>query len=186
METERVDPAWKVRGWALKEKLDKEKEEEEQGERTEPTLGVTWGLRAEGRPTITDSSTAEGFEDEIEWIQRSLVDLPNKHTRRITVCNRSKQWWNDDVRDKRKVLGRAKRRRRQGEDTEQVVRAAKRELRRTTRKAKRECWEEFLNRAESEDVWTVSGTRCHSGWQRPPLSGTREWSPIATRTGQRF
>ena len=43
---EKVNPEWKIRGWALKEKLDKEKEEERLGTKTGPTLADAWIRRS--------------------------------------------------------------------------------------------------------------------------------------------
>ena len=37
-----VNPAWKIRGWPLKEKLDREREEERLGTRTGPTFADAW------------------------------------------------------------------------------------------------------------------------------------------------
>ena len=108
------------------------------------------------RPTLSDNSTAEDLIDEIAWIQATLVSLLNEHTRKITICAQSKRWWNEDIRNRRIALGRLKRRRRQGRADLSEVRDAERELRRTIRRARRECWEEFLNRAEGEDVWAVA------------------------------
>lgn len=79
------------------------------------------------------------------------MEVLNEHVRRITIYARSKRWWYEDIRDRHRVLGRAKRRGTRGE-----VRIARRELRRTIRKARRECWEDFLNRAYGEDIWAVT------------------------------
>lgn len=80
----RVDPRWKVRGWALKKKLDEEGEEErkrkETGEaKTGHTLGEVWHSRASTmplgeavfgwRPVLDDDSTVRDLEDDIEWLQ---------------------------------------------------------------------------------------------------------------------
>ena len=169
----KVDPSWKMKGWALEERLDKEKAEKEEekrgGPRAGPTLGGFWiqktGAMAgfggvEGRyprrPTLDGNSTAEDLADEIEWIQATLVSLLNEHTRKITICARSKRWWNEDIQGKRKGLGRLKRRRRQGLVELSEVREAEGALRRAIRRARRECREEFLSWAEGEDVWAVT------------------------------
>ena len=110
----------------------------------------------EMRPVLSDTSTAEDLEDEVEWIQTTLFGLLNEHTRRITICVRSKRWWNDDVRDRRMALRRIKRRRRRELEKEETVRVARREPHRAIRRAKRECLEEFLNRVEGDEVWAVT------------------------------
>ena len=40
-----VAPAWEIRGWALKEKLDKEKEEKRANSMIDPTLLDIWTVR---------------------------------------------------------------------------------------------------------------------------------------------
>ena len=59
------------------------------------------------RPILSDDSTVEELEDEIEWIQNTLIDILNEHCKVVTICARSKRWWNDDIKEKKKTLGRA-------------------------------------------------------------------------------
>ena len=74
---------------------------------------------------------------------------------RDTICARSKRWWSEEIREKRRALGRAVRRRRAGRGGEAEVKVAKKELRREIRRARRECWERFLSEASGEDVWAI-------------------------------
>ena len=111
--------------------------------------------RFQARAHLNDNSTAEDLEDEIEWIQATLVDILNENMKVITICARSKRWWNDDIKAKRQNLGRATRRRR-GEGGQEEEKGAKKALKRAIKKARRECWEDFLNRAEGEDVWAIT------------------------------
>ena len=85
-----MDQEWKVKGWALGERLNKE--EEEDWPASEPKLEVVWSLRTTDRPLLDDESSPEALEKEIDWIQESLVDVLNKHVRRITICARSKRF----------------------------------------------------------------------------------------------
>ena len=90
----RVDPRWKIRGWALKKRLDQEKEEEIKA-KTGPTMGESWvrvsstvplGEVSFGvRPTLSDTSTAEEPEDEIDWIQVAHIDILNEHGKAVTI-----------------------------------------------------------------------------------------------------
>ena len=52
MPAPKVDQGWKVRGWALRERLDKEKEEEWPPEK--PRLEVLWRQLVENRPCLSD------------------------------------------------------------------------------------------------------------------------------------
>ena len=108
------------------------------------------------RPTHSDSSSRQDLEDEIEWIHDTLIEVLNTHTKVVTICARSKRWWNDEIREKRRALGRAVRRKRAGRGGDAEVRVAKKEMRREIRKARRECWESFLSEANGEDVWAIS------------------------------
>ena len=38
------------------------------------------------------AQTAEDLQDEIEWIQSTLVSILNEHTKVITICARAKRW----------------------------------------------------------------------------------------------
>lgn len=44
---ERLDSAWEIKGWAVEEKLEKEKEGERSGTRVLITLAVAWSLKSE-------------------------------------------------------------------------------------------------------------------------------------------
>ena len=88
-----MDKDWKIRDWALKERLDKERSEEWSG--SEAKLEVIWNLAGQSRPRLGDDSSLRELEDEIDWIQDTLVGVLDKHVRRITICARSKRWWKD-------------------------------------------------------------------------------------------
>ena len=105
---------------------------------------------------LDNCSTVRDLEDEIEWLQDTLIDILNQHTKVVTTCARPKRWWNDEIRKKRRVLGRAVRRRRAGRGGEAEVKRARAELRREVRKSRRECWENFLSDANGEDVWAIT------------------------------
>lgn len=148
-----VDPGWRIKGWALKERLDKEKEEDWPAKK--PKLEVVWSLKADSRPILDDNATLESLEEEISWIQTKLVEVLDEHVRKITICTRSKRWWNEDIRTKRSQLGRISRFRKAGKASQAAVREAKKALRRSIRRARRECWERFLEEADGNDIWAV-------------------------------
>lgn len=62
------------------------------------------------RPIPSDSSTASDLGDEIDWIQRTLTEALDQEVRNATTCARSKRWWSDEIREKRRALSRAERR----------------------------------------------------------------------------
>ena len=137
--------------------IDEEKEAQKRGERV-VTLADTWKILVGGeeRPNLSDTSEREEVREEIDWIQARLIQLLNKETKRITICARSKRWWNEEIRACRKVVGRAERKRKRREEGwRQTLREAKRDLQNAIRKAKRKTWTEFLEAAAGKEVWTV-------------------------------
>ena len=95
------------------------------------------------------------MDDAVAALREAMVGTLDQHARKKRWCSRSKMWWNPELRDLRKALGKARR----GRRVAGISRAqdARRELRRTIRKAKKECWNRFLREAEGRDVWTATG-----------------------------
>ena len=92
-----------------------------------PTMWEPWAQRTNAvplgelgfgvRPVLSDTSTVEELEDEIELIQSTLIDILNEHCKAVVICARSERWWNEDIRDireKRRTLGRTIKKRRNG------------------------------------------------------------------------
>jgi hypothetical protein len=114
-----------------------------------------WGKIAARRPILTDESPVAQLEEEAEWIQDLAVKVLDQFCKKIRACARSKRWWNESIEQRRKALGRAKRRRRSGHIAKAEVKVARRELRREIRQARRRTWEEFLEAAAGTNVWSV-------------------------------
>ena len=94
------------------------------------------------------------------------VPVPTSYpATRSLHCARSKRWWNKEIGEKRKLLGRAKRRLRRcwreglelelEEEEEGAVKRAGKALRNGVGGAKRRTWEDFLHRADGNNVWSV-------------------------------
>jgi hypothetical protein len=59
-----------------------------------------------GKPEILlDKSTFQQLEDEATEIRRALTEVLNRKAKRTKVSVRWEQWWNQNIVDKRKVLG---------------------------------------------------------------------------------
>jgi ribonuclease HI len=116
----------------------------------------SWKNLSEYRAKLNDFSTEQDLESEAEWIQESMFEVLNKHARKLRLCARSKRWWNDEIQEKRKCLGRAKRKAKHNSDQDNsTVKRCRQELRKAIRTAKSESWEKFLESAEGSEVWTV-------------------------------
>ena len=74
------------------------------------TLEDKWRILVgeEDRPTLNDTSEKEEVCREIDWIQSRLIQLLNKETKKITICTRSKRWWNEEIRTCQKEVGKCK------------------------------------------------------------------------------
>jgi len=142
-----------VTGWDLKEFKRTDGTEEEQKRRKE--------VRAEAREQWKEAAaqrgpaeaTEEGVTAEARWIRDTAANILDKFTKPRRMCMRSKRWWNQEITDLRKELGKARRADR--DHRTGATRAARRSLRRAIRKAKKACWNNFLENASSEDVWTA-------------------------------
>lgn len=97
------------------------------------------------RQILHNSSTISDLEEEIDWIQSTLVEILNREVRAVTICARSKRWRNEEIREKRRELVKEVRRKRGGRGGRDKVKAAKSALRAEIRRAKRTTWEKFLN-----------------------------------------
>jgi len=68
--------------------------------------------------------------------------------KKIRICAKSKRWWNADIRERRKAVGREKRRRRNSEEAAK----AKAELQQSIRQSKRKIWSEYLQNLRGAEV----------------------------------
>src|SRR5258706_406194 len=101
--------------------------------------------------TLDDTCSGDQVDDEAAALRTAMTATLNEHARQRRWCSRSKRWWTDELRDLRTTLGRAKRMRNWAR-----IRSARRDLRRAIRKAKKSCWNSFLQDAEGNDVWTAT------------------------------
>jgi hypothetical protein len=134
-----------VTGWKI----------EEMGEEEHAAAKAEWQTRASGRPLINPYATLAEIEAEAVWLSQTLCDVLTLHAKPKRVCARSRRWWTAEISEKRRILGSLKRMRRNNRAsvTAQEIKEARRELRRIIRKAKRDCWQAFLQDAQGEQVW---------------------------------
>ena len=78
-----------------------------------------------------------------------MEETLNQHAKKRRACARSKVWWTQEIASLRKKRGQAARERRQHPATFQE---AKRALRRAIRRARKECWNNFVQRADTDQV----------------------------------
>ena len=108
-----------------------------------------------GRTAIlSDESTKEQVTEAAGSLREAMTATLDEHARKKRWCSRSKPWWCEELKELRKGLGRARWKWRVAEIS--WVKAARREFRRAIRKAKRDCWNRFLQEADSNKVWTAA------------------------------
>jgi ribonuclease HI len=112
-----------------------------------------WKAWSGKRDTLSDKSTVKQLEDEATAIRETLTELLNQKAKKTRVCARSKRWWNQDIADKRKVLGAMKRMMRRGETNHASVKEARKVMKSAINGSKKDSWNTFVQEAEGEQVW---------------------------------
>jgi len=104
-----------------------------------------------GRPAGASSNRGRGDEGS-RVVRDTAASILDEFAKRRRVCLRSKRWWNEEIAELRKAKGRALRT--NWDRKHETTRVARRDLRRAIRRAKN-CWDNFLENASGEDVWTA-------------------------------
>jgi hypothetical protein len=106
-------------------------------------------------PILSDVSTTDEVVTAAGALREAITIILDQHARKKRWCSRSGPWWNADLRELRKDWGRARRKWRVAGIS--WVNVIGQELRRAIRKAKRDCWNKFLQEADGNKVWTAAG-----------------------------
>ena len=88
--------------------------------------------------------TKQELDKEIEWFEEKLTKLLNKYTKITQITSYSKRWWNKEVAEARSTWAKDKRRLGKDEDLKEELKQAQNQYFWTIKKAKRECWQRFL------------------------------------------
>lgn len=115
-----------------------------------------WEEASIDQPHLSFSSTKEDLDKEVEWFESKLVRLLNNHAKVTRIMAYSKRWWNEEVAEARKTWGKNKRRLSGDENLKDELKQARNSYYRTIRKAKRLCWQKFLQGEEQQNhCWTA-------------------------------
>jgi len=167
-DTSKETTGWDISGWNSSGKS----EEEQEAAQEKRAAAQHCFLRAVGKTTVLDdTSLEEQVEAAAVMLREAMVETLDEHARRKRWCSRSKPWWREDLVALRKEFGR-ERRRPAGIGR---VQDARRNLWRAIRKATRECWDRFLQRAEANDVRTAAS------YTRPRID--KAGQPLVTEDG---
>jgi len=142
---------WDISGWDPARESEEEEKKKAEGRRAKARECYLAGV---GRtPILSDESTKEQVTEAAGSLRESMTMTRDEHARKKRWCSRSKPWWCEELKELRKDLGRARRKWRVAGMS--WVKAARREFRRPIRKAKRDCWNRFLQEADGNKVWTA-------------------------------
>ena len=96
------------------------------------------------RQPLNPHCTKLEFDKEAGWFQEKLTELLNNHAKITKITSYSKRWWNKEVSEARLTWARDKRRLGRSEDLREEFKQAQYQYFRTIKKAKRVCWQKFL------------------------------------------
>jgi hypothetical protein len=102
--------------------------------------GKLWAELAKERAQLDAECTVDEVEQEAAWCQEAMSSVLDATAKKIRICARSKRWWNADIKERRRTVGRERRRRRHSEEAAR----AKAELQKSIRRSKREMWSDYL------------------------------------------
>ena len=88
--------------------------------------------------------TKQELDKEAEWFEKMLTELLNKHAKVTQITSYSKRWWNKEVSEARATWAKDKRRLGRDKSLKEEFKQARNQYFRTIKKAKRECWQKFL------------------------------------------
>jgi predicted RNase H-like nuclease (RuvC/YqgF family) len=153
METSKTRTGWKIDNMEEEERKGAEKYYKE--------------LEKERRNLDEEECTMEDIEDEAKWLEETLTKVLDKFMPVSRVCSQSKPWWNEHIREARKVAGRVRRQQGRGITIEEEAKKRDKELYRTIRRSKRRMWNGWLQKADDKEV---EDDKLHEGTDREPAS----------------
>ena len=107
-----------------------------------------WKLQTQDRPILQNLCRKEDLNQEIEWIESTLTEILNKNCKLMQVTSYSKRWWNREVETAYKSWAKEKKTWGKITPDREKFKQARNTFYRIVRKAKRKCWQNFLEGKE--------------------------------------
>ena len=104
--------------------------------------------------------TKQELDKEVEWFEEKLTELLNKHAKITQITSFSKRWWNKEVAEARSTWAKDKKRFGRDEDQKEEFKQARNWYFRIIKKAKRECWQKFLQGDAQSSGSIMDKTHC--------------------------
>jgi len=99
-----------------------------------------WKVWERDRAHVGVECMGDNVERKAEWCQATLSKVLDAKAKRITICARWKRWWNGEIREMQRPLGRGKRTERRSK----VAACAKAELQKSISQSKSLMWDDYL------------------------------------------
>ena len=119
-----------------------------------------WMVHTKNRPILHSSSTQQELDEEVNWVETLLTNILNAHSKSMRVTPFSKKWWNKEVAEARKIWAKGKKKGGKVTLDREKLKQARNAFYRIVRRAKRECWQKFLEGEEELD--RLDGTKIYS------------------------
>lgn len=151
-------------GWNIQKPLD--------DEQLFSTARTAWIEEGIGRPYLSIESSMQDLDDEVEWFEAKLSQLLDRHAKITRVGAYSKRWWNKEVAEARKVWAQDKKKYGRNISFKEELRQARNAYYHTIRKAKRECWQNFLQGADDDSqpkAQSMDKNHCWTALQAPTI-----------------
>jgi len=132
----------RVVGWNLAAMTEKDAE----------TAEKLWMELAKERIPLDAQCTEDEVKQEAAWCQEAMSSVLDTTVKKIRICDRSKRWWNADIKERRRTVARERRRRWHSEEAAR----AKAELQKSIRQSKRIMWGDFLQNLRGAKVWRAA------------------------------
>jgi hypothetical protein len=95
-------------------------------------------------------SSTEEIENGVIQLRTNMEDILESYAPKARLVAWSKPWWNEEISDARKKVGRFRRAKFTAN-----WKASKRELKSLIKKAKKQSWQKWLKESEGDKVWDV-------------------------------
>ncbi len=111
-----------------------------------------WVSQSQERPILKNSCNCFALDQEVKWIEDTLTNILNAYSKIMRVTCYSKRWWNEEVAKARKIWAKEKKVWGQVTPNREKLKQARNAFYHIVRKAKRECWQDFLEGKEERSV----------------------------------
>jgi len=111
-----------------------------------------WMQLPKERAHLDAECTADEVEKQAAWCQEAMGNVLDATAEKIRICDKSKRWWNADIRERRKEGGRETKGKRNMEDAAK----AKAELQKSIRQSQKKMWSEYLQNLTGAKVWKAA------------------------------